>query len=106
MTTVWQVEALSPEPSLKAGFVAFALFFELVVMVLPDVGDVLEKEHDQHVVFIVSRIEYAAKRIASLEQNGVDARLASFIRHVTSNNFEEVTAERDFCRGLGHLPTT
>ena len=52
------------------------LLLVAVVVVLPDVRDVLQEQHRQHKVFVDARVDGAAEGVAGVPDGGVDVVLA------------------------------
>ncbi len=65
--------------ALDAPAVVAAALLVVIVVILPDVGDVLDEEHDQDVVLVLGGVDGAAKGVAGFPKDGVDLVLANAI---------------------------
>ncbi|MNP59715.1 hypothetical protein D3C76_1547330 [compost metagenome] len=77
----WQHEALVLEHFLDQLRLVAILFTIIVVVILPDIADVLEEQHGQDEIFVGVGADCAAEDIASRPERLVDVVLFYFATH-------------------------
>ena len=76
-----QHEALALQTAQDGFFVITVLFYQDVVVFLPDIGDLFDEQHDQNIVFILRRIDRPPKGIAGIPEYAIDFILINFGGH-------------------------
>ena len=84
VTACGQFELFVAQRPPDALLVAAVALQQLFVAVAPDIGDVLDEEHDEDIVLVFGRVNGAAKGVAGPPEDVVDFGLVDGVHWVTS----------------------